>query len=442
MSSPDPAELRHDAVTFSPEGGSGRLALSLRGGWTVTPGLAPDVNAATVKRAELAKLPPSVAGLTGTIEFWGSSRPGEGAPDVALAGVSLVDISPGYAGRAEGEASPATLEYDLSFADFRHAYVEPRGGRLFDGAINPDPPLDPAAPLVSMADAIQRALSAMGGAAALPVGLPSADPPRGLDWGGAHAPSELSRLLQEVGAVFLPQSSGLPLVDYPGGGPLPSLPAEDVAFDELSPLADRRALQVAITSAPAATLDCFTPASSAATWRYVAQDQAGAWVPLVDALAGAYATGAEAVRDGFSKIPEARRERVRKQAYRAVQLDRLGGRPHDPARSPILAEALDAAGVRRPPYFKATLGRPVDRDRWADVAGAEVEPERGRSGPATDFQREDRPRRGRAGAGPGRDVRRGRRVAAQDRLRRRGRGRRRGAGVLRRRLYRGRQRAG
>ncbi len=368
-------------VTFTPGGGQ-RVELTLRGPWSVTPGLAPDVNTAVVPAGEFAKLPSNLRACRGTIEFWWSVAPGAGAADHELANVQLVDARPGMIRRLPGDAAPSVVDYELQFADFRHAYVEPRGGRLFNGPVNPDP--RPANyTLASNSALIAACATAMGGyAIAAPAGVDAIDPVRGLQWDGAHAATELSKLLQHCGCVYAPHSNGLGSVYQPHVGSVPAWPAGRVASDLTTATGDRRPEQIVLLSSPTAVVLSFDHnASSPPAWQFVIEDPAtpGRWIDLGDDPDLA-ANPADDVRNGFADLPEERRETVSQQLYRVIRLDTSA---YPPEVAPILAKVFHGDGAVSEPRLRLAVARNVgtpDAPAYRNLAVdlyAQVDHERG-----------------------------------------------------------------
>lgn len=339
-------ETRHNHVTFLPDGGSGRLRLTLDGEWTIRGGLAPELNTAVVPYGELAKLPTPVGLTRGVVEFWWSADIGAGDPDVRLDGWWLVDVSPETVGRGPGDVADSVQAYRLAFADHRHAFVPPRGARLFDGELNPDPPIQGQAALPN-SELIRRALEAMNyvGAPPIPPGVIPASvdavpPMRGVVWDGEHAPTALDRLLGHVVHVYVPQADGTGRIVRPNTGLLPVIPPDRLASAVVASSIDRRPTKVVVTSAPTAVVRTFEQGFYGAAgelWQFVVQDHADEmrWKPLGAVLGG---TQAQAnFRQGLPNVPAEWRDHYMRQAYRCIRLD--------PARFPprecsILREAL------------------------------------------------------------------------------------------------------
>ena len=95
---PDPLpKIGFAAMTFSAliGGDAVRVRLSPSGPWTVSGGISPDVNVATLPAAEFARLGNLAQGLVGRIELWSESDPdGGGAADVELNNQWIVACPP------------------------------------------------------------------------------------------------------------------------------------------------------------------------------------------------------------------------------------------------------------------------------------------------------------------------------------------------------------
>lgn len=370
-----PVEIRGNLVSFTPTTPAGGVAvyLDVRGGWSATPGLRPDVNTATVLPSEYAKLPQPISNVRGTIHFeWSSGGVDQG---VTLHNVELLAAVPVTEGRRPGQATAEIVEWELHFADARHAYAEPRGGRLFLGTVNPEParPADTLAPNSELLDACTLAMG--GFASAVPANVDAVAPARDLQWDGAHAPTELSKLLQHVGAVFCPHSSGLGTVQIPNAGLDPTFPAGTVVSDLPAGGGDRRPSTLALISAPTAVTLTFTheAGADAPGWTFVAQDANGFWLPLSE-HPDLSADPAADVRNGFKDVPEARRDLLAKQAFRVIRMDPDAV----PARhAPILGEVYFADGSQGEPHLRHTLARQIGtggEPRWRNVADSVVYP--------------------------------------------------------------------
>jgi hypothetical protein len=139
-----------------------------------------------------------------------------------IGGVRLVDIEPLEVRVPVGATAPRMTEYRLSFADGRERFVAPRGGRVRLGLVNPGPKAaeglgaaparqeegdrgrDDAEP-----EMIRECLRAMGlPLTSAPRRLEAIDPPRDVKWFGNHAPTELAKLLEFCGCVFVANTKG------------------------------------------------------------------------------------------------------------------------------------------------------------------------------------------------------------------------------------------
>ncbi|HEY0007530.1 MAG TPA: hypothetical protein VGB55_02300, partial [Tepidisphaeraceae bacterium] len=271
-------------VTYLPAGMSERLMLTLDGDWTIGGGSDADRNSAKIPYTERSKLPVSLVNVVGKIEFWGTSHPNaeNAVADVVRDGIWLVDVALDAAGITPAGSTAQVAAYRLGFADHRQGFREPRGGRLLDGSGNPDPLGD--ATLVGNEALINACLSAMGVTAAVPNSVNDVEPPRNITWFGAHAPSELGRLLQRCGCVYCCHSTGLGYISKIGVGQLPNIPAGRKATDITVPGISRMPSKVVFFSAPNAVVRTFKELAAnnvAPKWEFVVRDftQSGKWVP-------------------------------------------------------------------------------------------------------------------------------------------------------------------
>ena len=349
-----PLTFAHARLTYrapSPVPGESyvRLNLTPEGPWRVGGGMNPDVNAARVPYAEFDKLGGLVQGLQGVIELWWAADPDSGdAPDVELYGQWLVDASIASVGVLAGEESPRAIEYRLAFADFRHAFVPPRGGRLMSGPVNPDPAPPGTTPLQN-SELAAACLDAMGAGGGAPGSLDAVAPVRKLSWECSHAPTELARILDYCGHVYCPHSQGLGYVARRGVGSLPDIPPGRLMTDVAVPLADRRAQVVVFTSAPVpVTLTYDEDADPPPAWEFVAQDREGKWQRLAD-LADLGEPQRAVIAD-FAGVPDEDRERWRGQVYRCIRLD---PQRFNPDKVRVLRQAFLADGKTDAIHLKA-----------------------------------------------------------------------------------------
>ncbi|MGN6728091.1 MAG: hypothetical protein ACTHLZ_19385, partial [Tepidisphaeraceae bacterium] len=336
----------YNLVTFTTvvAGETVRIQLTLDGVWGIKGGVAADVNSATVPAYELDRLGPNLYGIIGTVDFWYSSSPDDiGAPDYSIANITIVNISRGEQGYVKGSDTYQVIDWHVSFADFRYAYAEPRGGRLVDGILNPDPLPDG----VSLADCqslANRCMAAMGAGGGAPASLSDIDPPRDLQWMGAHAATELGKLMQHTGHVYCPHSSGLGYVAKIGSSDLPTPPAERLELDIIAPCVDRRPSAAIYLTAPTpiiSTCDKNVSGDNAPTWEYVAQDPSDGlkWKPLasVPGLGGSLANAVKAVKNAFQDVDPKYQKKIGDQVFKCI---RLKSSFATPLQAPLLREVI------------------------------------------------------------------------------------------------------
>jgi hypothetical protein len=338
-------------VSFKVAGSGGaRIMLTLSGDWTISGGLAPDVNTATAPYTEVAKLGSNLNNVIGSIEFWSTETPfddGDPTPDVVRNNIWLVDVKPAGLGKVGG--TMRVYEYALSFADHRIAFAEPRGGRLFKGRLNPDPLGD--ATLYTVEELMDMCRTAMGDTGGVPGTVNVAEPPRDVDWNGAHAPSELDRLLQLSGHVYAPQSNGFGAIVLVGSGSLPTIAEELRIYDVASLIADRRPGKLVFTSAPTAVTRSYNKdASSPPAWEWVIQDPDDGmrWKLIADLSFDAL----DQLHKGFPDVDEKHRKHVDEQLYRCIRLD---VEKFPPLACAVLREVLLPDGTRDEPHIEAEI---------------------------------------------------------------------------------------
>lgn|GEM_PF-6037637 len=305
-------------VTFQQNGSQKRIALALESAFELKGGVEPDINQATCSYLEYANLnlTPDSKGnvdLTGTLGFWQTNAPSDSAaPDLSIAGVSIVDIDVADVGITSDTKTQANAitSYRLYIADMRQRFVMPRGGRLEVGLVNPTPIESDGGvvaettdgdgnvagtsaigttSLVPTSDLIRMCLDAMG---LTSVTVPTTvdgqiPPPRGLQWHGNHAPTELAKLMVHCGHVFVPLSDGTAAIHQLGDGDAPTIPDGQLILDVPHPGIDRRGKTVVFTSYPNANLitqDVWGPSDvdDNLTWEFVAQDSNLEWVRIED----------------------------------------------------------------------------------------------------------------------------------------------------------------
>ena len=351
----------YNFVTFRPAGTDDRLHLTLEGDWTITGGFDADVNSATTKHTEIAKLPANPTYVSGAIEFWFTADPdaepaeGEaaGEPDVVRDGYQIVDLVPDLVARAPGQTTAYIERYRLAFADHRQAFREPRGGRLMRGLVNSDQL--PPGQLLTTQTLVGECLDAMGVPADLPTSLNAFPPPRNLQWLGAHAPSELAGLLARSGHAYCCSSQGLGYVVRVGVGDLPAIPAELLEEGVIAAASTRLPTKAIFTSFPNAVIRTFDEEIPTAPqvgrpkrpeWKYVVRnwDDYYKWVPIEVMLNDPEME----VRKGFPSVPPQHRPTISEDAFRVI---RLASDRFDPRQCPVLREVIYPNGEIDAPHL-------------------------------------------------------------------------------------------
>jgi hypothetical protein len=329
-------------VQFNPDGGAG-VSLLLEEPWKCTAGIRPDFNRAIVNFEEYARL--SGLGVNGTVNFYFNGNPigGGGAPDLTLSSILLLDAEVVEYGIPSGTVTTIPVKYRLIFVDSRYAFVEPRGGRLVNGLINPstiiapDPARTNVPQQMTLTQLVQQCLTAMGVTATVPVF--GQEPPMDLKWFGTHAPSELAKLLAMGDATFCLQPDGSYAVFELGTGTDPAIPKPLPAATLAG--ADGRGKTVVFTSFPTQIAAVLTQADlNSGDLTPVIQDNDGAWVGINSA--GVYngsgsTTAIEALNAHFggstTNVPDPNEQ------YGCYRFVRLNPNVFDPVISPILRKA-------------------------------------------------------------------------------------------------------
>jgi hypothetical protein len=371
---------RFDRVTFLPYGGGTRIFLTLESAWKRRCGLAPDLNQAAVPWTEMQKLGQNLD-LTGTIEFWYQTDPAaaNAVPDVRLMGERLIDCEPREAREVAG-VGVIVPEYRLSFADFREGYVSPRGGRVAIGEANagekppqqslgsaPTPPDPMAVPEKTTTELIQACLDKMNlGGVAIPAAAGSIEAPRNIKWFGNHAPTELHKLLDLCGIVFVPGLNGMATLAQMTSDGTPQLPAGEVLPEMKVSAADRRGKVVIFSSYPSRTIvtgDDDGP--DPGTWFFVVQDRFDEWVSI-DACNLLPGGPASHIADNFARVPLKYQERIRAQVYRFIQANQ----DMPAGAAPILNDRFEANGRSYPISVTASVAvQDRSTGRWGNTAG-------------------------------------------------------------------------
>jgi hypothetical protein len=299
-----------------------RVWLVPEGEWAVRGGLEPGVNTASIKYTEYASLPAVKQGLIGQVELWLQADPATDEADVVLHNQEIVQVRIERVGIVVGESSPRAIVYRLAFADHRHAWLEPRGGRLRVGIVNGRDAVIGAS-LTSNQSLAQQCMDAMGLPGTAPAGLSDAEPLRDLDWTFAHAPTELARVLEHCGYDYCPTDTGPGVLGRIGVGTLPTWPAERLIYNLAFDVVDRRPLKLVIASAPSAVVRTYNEeADEPPAWHFVAQDpDDGFKWKRIDLIAQVGADPIDAIRKGLPDASEEHRPQLWAQLFRCIQVD-------------------------------------------------------------------------------------------------------------------------
>lgn len=271
-------EASNAIVTFTPEGGE-RFPVTLPNGLEWKAGLSPDVNAIEINW-QTWDANPGLAGTTGTLEFWFNNAPGDGEADAKFELLMVIDVEATEYGIVVANGPRRIVTYTLYLADRRQRLVSPRGGYLDIGKINPRD----QDPTYENSELIELCLERMGfdpSIYSLDPDVDSRPAVRDLQWLGNHAPSELSRILDKIGAVFALQTDGSVRIDLVGKGPVPEVPADQQLGPDLNlPGLDRRGKTVVFSSRPNGIIQHATigvpeqpdPWLRSIDWAYVIRD--------------------------------------------------------------------------------------------------------------------------------------------------------------------------
>jgi hypothetical protein len=210
-------------------------------------------------------------------------------------------------------------------------------------------PLPPGQTLVNCQTLAAACLSAMGAGGSAPATMNAVSPPRQIEWLGAHAPSELARLLEHTGHVYCPHSSGLGVIQRLLTGGVPTIPADRVVSDITVPGVSRLPQIAIFISSPNAVIRTYNDqAATAPGWEFVAQNPANgyAWEALDVAAAETN------VRNGFKDVAEKDRQLAHDQVFRCIRLksDRF-----DRLQSPLLREVYLPDGTVDQPHLITTV---------------------------------------------------------------------------------------
>ena len=262
---------RFNFVRFVPSGlgegeGAPVLRLSLESAWHLACGIEPDVNTAIVPAGDFEILRermaareaagdparPPAALLTGAVEM---RMAGAGQADYRIAPITIVEAEPATIAPAlAGDLQRSARAYRVYLADMRHNWIAPRGGNLRIGLVNrrDDPDPRPNTRLIEICLSLMGLAGTAGPPRYIDADLDLLPPVRDLDWRGAHAPTELWRICQELGATIAITSDGGVRVELEGRGPAPLVPAERSlgALEPVVPLLPGSALSAPATAPP------------------------------------------------------------------------------------------------------------------------------------------------------------------------------------------------
>jgi hypothetical protein len=360
-----PAQLQDDGTSPPSDATPVRIFLKADGEFVWSCGLEPNVNRFLVPFTEFDKLA-GKPDRTGTLNFWYSSDPNAAAgskPDFTLKQMRVIDVAANQVGECKetpgGNSTFRVVEYVLFIADFRESIVPPRGGRLLDGILNAgsDDVLypTPLATPVNNQQLAMRCLTAMGlDPNDVDNGLTTFPPLRNLQWHGAHAPTELAKVLEHTNSVLAPQTSGKASVVPVGKGDLPNVPQDRKEYQIKLPGIDRRGKTVIFSSAPTAAVD---------TYQFSGIDQTfGGSSPMVwvkqqgDSSYAQLGNIVTNIQNHSAYPPD---------AYRAIQIQPS---QFDPRVQPILRRALssDTTPKRSAIRVEATIAVQALNGAWSN----------------------------------------------------------------------------
>lgn len=365
-----------DSICLKRAGPSGdvRVFGRLDGEFVWTTGFSPGVLQLLVPRSEFSKLGGDYTGGV-DVEFYFRNDPAQQTPDFTLRDWSIWDAEETDWGQDQASGATGVMERRLTLLDFRRIYRRGQGGLLTVGILNetkpsgntPTDPDDPNRPLVSLYDAIVICLDAMqlqSLIAYVPDGLRVLTAPRDLDWRGAHAPTELAKLLEMADLVFCPQADGTPTINLidptrpitiPDSVNEPAGDGEPAASHELPwetlQLAEDRPGLVIITSAPAYSIKQTSLIGiNAAALDFVGLETDGTLKPLgqLSYSGGSAQTLSQAIADGWQFGDADAYMAAQRSAFRFLQVSHQpqGGSPNvNKRRLPILTRLAEIGYV-------------------------------------------------------------------------------------------------
>jgi len=343
------------------------ITLKADGEFVWSCGLEPNVNRFLVPFTEFDKLGGN-PDQTGTLNFYYTQDPSQpgSKPDFSIKKMRIVDVAANQVGECKatpgGQSTFRVTEYVLFIADFREKLVAPRGGRLLDGLLNPgsDDVLY-ASPFPTQYDNQQlaeKALTAMGlDPNDVDSNLADFPPLRNLQWHGAHAPTELAKVLEHCNAVFCPQTSGNVSIELVGNGDLPQIPAGQQEYQIQLPGIDRRGKTVVFSSAPTAVVDTCTltgvdhASGGTNPLVYVTRQSDDSYAPMGGSLASTIQAHGAYPSD----------------AYRALAVQPA---TFDPRLQPVLRRAFssDSTAVKSGIQVQATIAVQAGDGSWSNQA--------------------------------------------------------------------------
>jgi hypothetical protein len=375
------SNAKSKVVRFIPEGdGAEPITLTLDGPIVQRAGLKPDVWTARVPYTEFDKLGDD-PGRQGVLAMWYTYDADGGPPDVVIAGVSIVDVEAGATGRVPDGVFRIT-EYRLHLSDFRDRFIEPRGGRLRLGLINPTPKeaanddddadeKSGAAPddarTMTLSEMIVACMKAMGfGDTIAPLGVDDVPAPKDVRWFGNHAPTELGKLLSLCDCTFCPKLDGTGKVERLGIGIPPTFPAGDALPSLDVPAVDRRGKSVIFTSHPTRiTVTETLEAPDPDKWYFVMQDDDQIWKEVDQCKVVGTKGLLYHVQNHFKEIPDKSRQRVQRQAYRYL---RLSWDRQPPGLSPVFAAVMEKQAQQSPIVVKGKVAVQGFDKTWSNAA--------------------------------------------------------------------------
>ncbi len=304
------------------------INLELEGEFVITAGIKPNVNTFITPYTEFNKLADVTA--DGSLEFFYNAPGGTTLP-LRWDLMRIVDVEIAEWGstmKDKGKVFP--VKYRLQIADPRHRFESPRGGRLVNGEINKLPFDDTTGkdangnPLTNNLEMVNFCLKAMGLTIRGPESLKDKTAVKDIEWRGSHAPTELSKILDQLGYAFIVrQDGGFGIVKI--GEDSGELPTTDsvVPGGMVIPSTDRRGKQVVFSSFPTPAMNTFDiNRLGTQGFELVCPDKDGKWLPQDEAVKSFVNVSAQTlVRNHFFDLPEAQRTLLSNYLYRCLRLN-------------------------------------------------------------------------------------------------------------------------